>query len=204
MTAGEMAAVRRIEPHEIESDSRALLGFWIYLMTDCVLFAALFATYAVLRPNTFGGPGGAQLFSLPVALTETLTLLVSSFTCGLGVLATRNNAGKQATRWFALTFVLGICFLGIELNDFHHLVSQGDSWTRSGFLSAYFTLVGPHGVHIVVGLVWMATLVARTRIEGLTRGNVRRLILLSIFWHFLDVIWILIFTIVYLIGTAQP
>ncbi len=204
MTTRDVTTLQRLEPHEIESDSRSLLGFWIYLMTDIVLFAGLFATYAVLRPNTFGGPGGAQLFNLPVALTETVTLLVSSFTCGLGVLSLRSNARTPATRWFALTFILGLAFLSVELSDFRHLVSQGDSWTRSGFLSAYFTLVGTHGVHIVVGLVWMAILVVRTRIEGLTRGNVRRLVLLSIFWHFLDVIWIFIFTIVYLIGTTQP
>ncbi len=203
MTPREVTALQRIEPHEIESDSRTLLGFWTYLMTDIVLFAGLFATYAVLRPNTFGGPGGAALFNLPVALTETVTLLVSSFTCGLGVLSLRSNARTPATRWFALTFVLGIAFLSIEFSDLHHLVSEGDSWTRSGFLSAYFTLVGTHGVHIVGGLVWMGILIARTRIEGLTRGNVRRLLLLSIFWHFLDVIWICIFTVVYLIGTTQ-
>ncbi len=203
MTARAVTALRRIEQHEIESDARALLGFWLYLMTDIVLFAGLFATYAVLRPNTSGGPDGAALFNLPLALTETVTLLVSSFTCGLGVLSLRSNAGTPARRWFALTFLLGIAFLSIEITDFRHLVSQGDSWTRSGFLSAYFTLVGTHGVHIVVGLVWMAILVARTRIEGLTRGNVRRLVLLSIFWHFLDVIWIFIFTIVYLVGTTQ-
>lgn len=136
-------------------NSKPLLGFWIYLMTDCVLFASLFATFVVLRSNTFGGPSGQQIFSLNFVLTETLILLTSSYVCGLGILAARSGLKRQVLLCFALTFVLGAAFLGLELREFHYLAAEGDSWRRSGFLSAFFTLVGTHGLHITVGLVWI-------------------------------------------------
>lgn len=185
-----------------EAGSKSLLGFWIYLMTDCVLFASLFATYVVLRGNTFGGPDGEQLFSLSFVLTETLILLTSSFACGMAMLAARSGQKRQVLAWFALTFLLGLAFLGMELNEFHHLVAEGNSWRRSGFLSAFFTLVGTHGLHITFGLVWMATMMRQVYLRGLKTPVVRRLTMLSMFWHFLDVIWIFIFTIVYLMGIA--
>lgn len=203
MSAAELAAGGHADARDIEVDAKAIFGFWVYLMTDCVLFAGLFATYAVLRDNTFGGPAGYQIFNMPEVLVETLVLLMSSFTYGLGVLAARGNREAQVLGWFAATFVLGLVFLSIEVPDFHSLVTQGNSWTRSGFLSAYFTLVGTHGLHITIGLLWMAVLVVRVRRTGLTRGNVRRLTLLSLFWHFLDLVWIFIFTIVYLMGAAR-
>ncbi len=183
-----------------EAESKALTGFWIYLMTDCVLFASLFATFAVLRNNTYGGPGGDELFSLPFVLTETLILLTSSFTCGLGMLSARMGSKKQVLFWFALTFLLGVAFLGLELSEFHRLAAEGNNWRRSGFLSAFFTLVSTHGLHITAGLLWMAVMMYKTARRGLTTGNVRKLTMLSLFWHFLDVVWIFIFSIVYLIG----
>ncbi|HEV2403219.1 MAG TPA: cytochrome o ubiquinol oxidase subunit III [Candidatus Saccharimonadales bacterium] len=181
---------------------RNVFGFWVYLMTDCVLFASLFAVYAVLHNNTFGGPSGSQLFSLPYVLLETLSLLTSSFTCGLAMVATRLRSQKQVLVWLGLTFILGLTFLGLELKEFHHLALIGDSWRRSGFLSAYFALVGTHGAHITVGLIWMAVMMVLVWSGGLSRSSLRRLTLFSLFWHFLDIIWIFIFTIVYLFGAV--
>lgn len=187
---------------QAEDGSKPLLGFWIYLMTDCVLFASLFATYVILRMNTFGGPDGEQLFSLNFVLAETLILLTSSFVCGLGLLAARAGQRRQVIFWLGLTFLLGASFLALELNEFHHLVAEGNSWRRSGFLSAFFTLVGTHGLHITVGLLWMANMMRQVYSRGLSTPVVRRLTMLSMFWHFLDIIWIFIFTIVYLMGIA--
>lgn len=186
-----------------EAGATTMFGFWVYLMTDCVLFASLFATFAVLRNSTYGGPSGRELFSLPYVLTETLILLTSSFTCGLAILAARRQAKNQVIFWFAITFLLGLAFLGMEINEFHHLALEGNSWRRSGFLSSFFTLVGTHGLHITVGLLWMAVLVVQSIRRGLTAASVRRLTLLSLFWHFLDIIWIFIFTIVYLVGAVS-
>jgi cytochrome o ubiquinol oxidase subunit 3 len=174
----------------------------MYLMTDCVLFAALFATYAVLRANTNGGPGASELFSQPFVLAETLILLTSSYTAGLSLLAARSGHQRQTLAWLIMTGALGVSFLGLELSEFAKLAAEGNSWARSGFLSAYFTLVGTHGLHIVSGLVWMAFLLRAIAKRGLTAGNQRRLGLLSLFWHFLDVIWIFIFTFVYLLGAV--
>jgi len=182
------------------NDLKSIFGFWVYLMTDCALFASLFATYAVLRNNTFGGEPARELFSLPYVLTETLILLVSSFTCGLMILAMYNRK-KQSVLWMlALTFALGAAFLGLELNEFVNLASEGNSWTRSGFLSGFFTLVGTHGLHITVGLVWAATLGIYVYKKGIDAISAKRLFLFSLFWHFLDVIWIFIFTFVFLMG----
>ncbi len=182
--------------------SKTIFGFWVYLMTDCVLFASLFATFAVLRNNTYGGPGGERLFSLSFVLAETLILLTSSFTCGLGILAARHGKKDMVLKLFGLTFLLGLAFLGLELHEFSHLYNEGNSWRRSGFLSAFFTLVGTHGAHISVGLLWMGTMLYRVRQTGLSFNNVKRLTMLSLFWHFLDIIWIFIFTVVYLLGVT--
>lgn len=183
-----------------EEDSKTTFGFWMYLMTDCVLFASLFATFAVLRYNTFGGPGGNTLFSLSFVLAETLILLTSSFVCGLGILAARRGQKQNVLILFGITFLLGLAFLGLEFHEFSHLYHDGDSWRRSGFLSAFFTLVATHGLHITTGLLWMGTLLYRVRQFGLNRITVRQLTMLSLFWHFLDIIWIFIFTVVYLMG----
>ena len=191
-------AVARVE--STPEESKSLFGFWVYIMTDCVLFASLFATYAVLHNNTYGGPGGKELFSLNFVLAETLILLTSSFICGLAILAARRGNIRQVLLLFGLTFALGLAFLGLELSEFRHLYLEGNSWRRSGFLSAFFTLVGTHGLHITSGLIWMGVMMARVRQDGITPISLRRLTMLSLFWHFLDIIWIFIFTIVYLMG----
>ena len=183
--------------HEIEeahNTEKTVFGFWVYLMTDCVLFAALFATFAVLRNNTFGGPSGQEIFKLPYVLIETIVLLTSSFTCGLAMISMQQRKREQMLRWLTATFALGLVFLGLELSEFHHLIVEGNSWRRSGFLSSYFTLVGTHGLHITVGLLWLIVLAAKVRKGGLNSTNVKRLTLFSLFWHFLDVVWIFIFT----------
>lgn len=184
----------------ISQSDKTPFGFWVYIMTDCVLFATLFATYAVLHANTYGGPSSSILFSLPYVLTETLLLLTSSFTCGLAVLAGQHRDKNQLLLWLGITFLLGTGFLGMELSEFHRLVVEGDSWRRSGFLSAFFTLVGTHGLHITIGLLWIAVLTSRIWTQQLTSTIMRKLMLFSLFWHFLDIVWIFIFTMVYLMG----
>lgn len=184
-------------------DRKTLVGFWVYVMTDCVLFASLFATYAVLQSNTNGGPAGRELFSLDNVLAETLLLLSSSFAAGMAVLAARSRQKKAALGWLLITGILGILFLALELSEFRALVLEGNNWRRSGFLSAFFTLVGTHGLHITAGLVWLIVLLQRVASTGLSRITIRRLTLFSIFWHFLDLVWIFIFTIVYLSGAIQ-
>lgn len=187
---------------EEANTTKTVFGFWVYIMTDCVLFATLFATYAVLHGNTYDGPAGRQIFNLHLVLAETLILLTSSFTIGLAMLAAHQSNKSKTILWFFATFLLGAAFLTIELSEFRHLVNDGNSWRRSGFLSAFFTLVGTHGLHITAGLVWMIVLISKLYRNGFAKNILKRLMLLSIFWHFLDVIWIFIFTIVYLMGVA--
>lgn len=183
-------------------DNKTLFGFWVYIMTDCVLFASLFATYAVLHANTYGGASGASLFDIHGVLAETLILLTSSFTCGLAMLAARRGVKSQVIFWLTITFLLGLAFLLLEINEFSGLVADGNSWTRSGFLSGFFTLVGTHGLHITVGLSWMLAMLIKIQRSGLNRFTMRRLTMFSLFWHFLDIVWIFIFTIVYMMGVA--
>jgi cytochrome o ubiquinol oxidase subunit 3 len=199
------AAASIIEQPEVslDRDTKVIFGFWVYIMTDCVLFASLFATYAVLHNNTNGGPAGKELFSLPYVLMETMLLLTSSFTCGLAMLAMNRGHLRKLAVWLGVTFALGAGFLGMELKEFHHLAMEGNSWHRSGFLSSYFTLVGTHGLHITVGLFWVLVLLWQLKSRGLTKGTIRRLTLFSMFWHFLDIVWIFIFTIVYLMGALR-
>ena len=186
---------------EQETLQRKSIGFWIYLMTDCVLFASLFAVFAVLRSATAGGPSGADIFDLPFVLIETMVLLVSSFTVGLGLLAARYGYKRQAIAWLVVTFLLGVTFLVMEISEFRHLIAEGDGWQRSAFLSSYFTLVATHGLHIAVGLLWMLVVIIRLIRFNFKHTDLGRLSLLSLFWHFLDVIWIFIFSIVYLMGS---
>ena len=192
-----------LAPHLAEMTDKTLFGFWTYLMTDCVLFASLFAVYAVQHGSTFGGPDGHDLFKLPYVLVETFALLISSFTCGLALLALQKRDKTMVLTWLAITFALGALFLGMELSEFHAMAAEGNSWRRSGFLSSYFTLVGTHGLHITVGLIWMAVLGVFTGRKGLTASIRKRLTLLGMFWHFLDVVWIFIFTVVYLYGSLR-
>ncbi|MBI3494427.1 cytochrome o ubiquinol oxidase subunit III [Candidatus Saccharibacteria bacterium] len=185
-----------------QADDKTLFGFWVYILTDCVVFACLFATFAVLRFNTFGGPGAEELFSLPFVFVETMLLLTSSFVCGLAILAARAKNKKQTLILLAVTFVLGLAFVGMEISEFSNLVHEGNSWQRSAFLSSFFTLVGTHGLHITVGLVWILTMGWLIYRRGLERNIIRKLLLFSLFWHFLDIVWIFIFTIVYLLGAT--
>lgn len=187
------------DPHQ-DTFSKTVLGFWIYLMTDCLLFATFFVTYAVLHDRTFGGPSSQDLFELSTAFAETMILLFSSVTCGLGMLAAVKNQKKRMLGWFFVTFILGASFIAIELTEFTQLVHEGHSWQKSAFLSSFFTLVGTHGLHVSFGLLWLAVMIAQLYWQGLTVNTFRRLVIFSLFWHFLDLIWIFIFTFVYLMG----
>jgi cytochrome o ubiquinol oxidase subunit 3 len=186
--------------HEAEANDRVMFGFWIYLMTDLLMFAVLFAVYAVLHGNTLGGPSGSELFSLPLALTNTLLLLTSSFTCGLGMVAARRGNKNQVLAWFGITFALGLAFLGVELYEFAEFIHEGHTMSVNAFLSSFFVLVGTHALHITFGLLWMAITLGFVVARGLNRHMVRKLSLLSLFWHFLDIVWIFIFTVVYLMA----
>jgi cytochrome o ubiquinol oxidase subunit 3 len=185
---------------ETAIQEKKTIGFWAYLMTDLVLFASLFATFAVLRNNTAGGPGGSELFDMPFVLLETMILLTSSFTVGLAILGSNRGYKKQTIFWLLVTFALGVAFLSLELSEFSHLAAEGNSWQRSGFLSAFFTLVGTHGLHIAIGLLWLAVMIIRLIKSKFKKTDLNRLALFGLFWHFLDVVWIFIFSIVYLIG----
>ena len=196
-----MVEEQKLHHHEVleaEATDRVLFGFWVYLMTDLLMFSVLFACYAVLHNNTFGGATASELFSLPVALTETLILLTSSFTVGIAMVAARNRDKTQTLIWFGLTFVLGLAFLVLELKEFTALIHEGHTLKTNAFLSSFFILVGTHGLHITSGLVWMATTMGYIMKRGLNAPLVRKLSMLSLFWHFLDIVWIFIFTIVYL------
>lgn len=179
-------------------DDSVAFGFWVYLMSDCLLFASLFATFAVLRGATFGGATAQEIFDLPFVLTETMLLLTSSFTVGLGNLAVRLHKKDLALALLGTTLVLGLLFLAMELYEFRHLILEGNGPNKSAFLSAFFTLVGTHGLHVLLGSIWMLTLMAHLLLRGITASTTRKLFCLSLFWHFLDMIWIFIFTFVYL------
>lgn len=175
-------------------------GFWVYIMSDCMLFAALFATYAVLKNNIFTGPSGKELFSLPFVMIETIILLTSSFTYGLAVLKSKEGNKEGTLTFFAITFLLGIAFIGMELYEFIELIHEGATPQSSAFLSAFFTLVGTHGLHVCGGLIWMTVLFIQIIIHGINGKTQTKIFSLGLFWHFLDVIWIFVFTIVYLMG----
>ena len=189
------------EAEHIETGSTTVLGFWIYLMSDCLLFAALFATYAVLAGESAGGPTGRNLFSLPYVLTETVCLLLSSFTYGMAMLALNRGARVGVLRWLAITALLGLCFIAMEISEFHRMIGEGAGPDRSAFLSSFFALVGTHGLHVTSGLIWMAVMIAQVAMRGLSATNRTRLICLSLFWHFLDIVWIGVFSVVYLTGS---
>jgi len=185
-----------------DTASTVTLGFWIYLMSDCVLFAALFASFAVLRDQTASGPDAHEIFRLPYVLVETACLLVSSFTYGMAMIAMERNRQAGMLGWIGLTLLLGLGFLSLEVHEFAALVGEGAGPDRSGFLTAFFTLVGTHGLHVLSGMVWMLVLIAHVLRRGPTAANRARLACLSLFWHFLDIVWIGVFTVVYLIGAA--
>ena len=175
-------------------------GFWIFLLSDIIMFSALFAAYAVLSGQTAGGPSGRELFELRHVGIETLCLLFSSYTCGLGVLAIERRHMRAFHLSFALTFVLGATFLGLEISEFAGLVARGAGPSHSAFLSAFFSLVGLHGVHVTAGLLWLSFMVAQTTARGPRDFVRRRLLCFSLFWHALDIIWVALLTLVYLLG----
>jgi cytochrome o ubiquinol oxidase subunit 3 len=180
-----------------------LLGFWVYLMSDCLIFAVLFAMYGVVGGNYAAGPSPRDLFDLELVAVNTAMLLFSSITYGFAMLEMQRNRVNATLAWLAVTGVFGLAFLGIELYEFQHLIHQGAGPQRSAFLSAFFTLVGTHGLHVTFGIVWLVTLLVQLKRWGLTAANRRRLACLSLFWHFLDVIWIGVFTYVYLMGALR-
>ncbi|WP_454858490.1 cytochrome o ubiquinol oxidase subunit III [Rhizobium binxianense] len=186
--------------HGHDSGSNTVLGFWIYLMSDCLIFATLFATFGVLAASTAGAPGGEEIFDLPYVAVETVILLISSFTFGMAGLQMQVGARKRVIEWLAITFVFGAAFIVMEVHEFMALLQEGAGPDRSAFLSAYFTLVGTHGLHVTAGLVWLAVMVHQVSRFGLDHIVRRRLACLSLFWHFLDLIWICVFTFVYLRG----
>ncbi|WBU57293.1 cytochrome o ubiquinol oxidase subunit III [Paracoccus sediminicola] len=187
------------EPHHPDGHSTPL-GFWIYLMSDCLIFAILFATFAVLGHRYGGGPGPQELFDLPLVALNTAMLLISSITFGFSMLAMHEGNQKGVIRWLGITAAFGAAFLAIEIYEFSHLIHEGAGPGRSAFLSAFFTLVGTHGLHVTFGLLWLGIMVIQIRKHGLSPANMRRLNCLSLFWHFLDVIWIGVFSFVYLMG----
>lgn len=185
-----------------DSDTNDLFGFWLYILSDCILFSTLFASYAALYKNVYGGFSIHDFTSLPYVFYETMALLASSFTYGLAMLALQKNKINSVMIWVMGTFLLGLVFLTLEINEFVHLYTEGHSWQGSAALSAFFTLVGTHGLHVALGLFWMAVLLFQFLILGPTSFMKRRFTYLGIFWAFLDIIWIFVFTIVYLMGAV--
>ncbi|WP_297801807.1 cytochrome o ubiquinol oxidase subunit III [uncultured Brevundimonas sp.] len=190
------------DPHLPEGHSTSL-GFWMYLMSDCLIFAMLFAVFAVIGGNYAAGPAPKDLFDLNLIAVNTAMLLFSSITYGFAMLAMMKGKVGQTMGWLAITGLFGLAFLGIELYEFRHLIHVGATPQRSGFLSAFFILVGTHGLHVTFGIIWLVTLMVQVKMKGLIPANKRRLMCLSMFWHFLDVIWIGVFTFVYLMGMLR-
>jgi len=181
--------------------SKEVFGFWLYIMTDCIIFAVLFATYVVLRHNTYGGPSMKDIVDLPYVFGETLFLLTSSFTYGLAILNLYKKRRQAIIFCLMITFILGLGFIIMEVNEFAHLIHEGYSWQTSGFLSGFFTLVGTHGFHVSLGLLWMIILAIKLSLnKTISPATMRKLTYLGLFWSFLDIVWIFIFTIVYLMG----
>jgi cytochrome o ubiquinol oxidase subunit 3 len=190
------------DPHDHDADhapSNSVFGFWLYLMTDCILFAALFATFAVMSHQFAGGPSGKDLFEIQGVAIETAILLFSSITYGFAMLGAHKNNKSTTLFWLLVTFVLGASFVVLEIREFSHLIAEGAGPDRSAFLSAFFTLVGTHGLHVTSGLVWMVVMMIQVvRAPSLGERELRRLTCLSLFWHFLDIVWIGVFSFVYL------
>ncbi|MBB4120853.1 cytochrome o ubiquinol oxidase subunit III [Martelella radicis] len=201
MTIADQTGDTHHDDHAHHS-SPTQLGFWIYLMSDCLIFGTLFATYAVLGRSYAGGPSPADLFELNFALIETALLLFSSVTFGMGML--RMDKGDKAglMKWLIVAGLFAIGFLAMEIYEFHHFIELGATPDRSAFLSAYFTLVGTHGLHVTFGTIWLIVLLVQLSRKGLTESTRRRTATLSMFWHFLDLVWIGVFSLVYLTGVV--
>lgn len=187
------------ESHDDHGSSNTVLGFWVYLMTDCIIFASLFAVFAVMGNQFAAGPSGKDVFELPGVMLETAILLFSSITFGFGMLAAYKGKKTALLAWLAVTFLLGAAFIALEIHEFQLLIQQGYGPGTSAFLSAFFTLVGTHGLHVTAGLIWMVVLAVQVICsKKITQRNLTRLACLSLFWHFLDIVWICVFTFVYL------
>lgn len=192
-------------PHEIHPHDKRMIvgyGFWIWLISDIIMFSAFFATFAVLSENTVSGPSGRDLFSVGLVAVETACLLLSSFTCGIATIGAQARKRRMFYGGMALTFVLGAVFLGLEIYEFSELVAEGAGPSRSGFLSSFFALIGCHGLHVTAGLLWLLTMVAQVWAKGFRDDIQRRLLCFSLFWHTLDIIWVALFSLVYLVGVA--
>ncbi len=203
-TPGAQAPVFYVaDEHEHPEGASTYLGFWIYVMSDCLIFACLFATFGVLGGNYAAGPAPKDVFELPIVAVNTAMLLLSSITYGFAMLAMDRDKTGATLGWLAVTALFGAAFVGIELHEFAGLIHEGATPERSAFLSSFFTLVGTHGLHVTSGLVWMVVLMVQVATKGLVQANKRRLLCLSMFWHFLDVVWIGVFTFVYLLGMLR-
>ncbi|MFC4257273.1 cytochrome o ubiquinol oxidase subunit III [Altererythrobacter xixiisoli] len=200
---GEPVRFYELEEHAHPEGHSTMLGFWIYLMSDCLIFAILFACYAVLGANYAAGPSPKDLFDLNLIAINTAMLLLSSLTYGFALIGLQQNRLRLVQIWLAVTGLFGAAFLGIELYEFSHLIHLEATPQRSAFLSAFFTLVGTHGLHVTFGIIWLVTLLVQLGRHGLIPANKRRVMCLSMFWHFLDVIWIGVFTFVYLMGALR-
>jgi len=181
-------------------ENGTLLGFWVYLMSDCLIFACLFAAYGVLGREFAGGPTAAEVLELPTVAVNTTLLLLSSITYGFAVLEMQRDRQNPMMMWLAVTGLLGAGFITLELREFAHLISIGAGPQRSAFLSSFFTLVGTHGLHVSSGILWLIVLMVQVGKKGLISANKRRLMCLSMFWHFLDLVWVGVFSFVYLMG----
>ncbi len=190
------------EPVIANRASKTYFLFWTYLMTDLLMFAGLFASFAVLRGSTFGGPGEKDIYHLPLVLIETIILLVSSYTAGLAVYFAGRSNLRAVVNLLSITGILGVSFVSFELYEFIGLFSEGNSFRRSGFLTSYFSLVGTHGLHITAAIVWLVILLGYLSKRGLSDSMVRKITLFGMFWHFLDIVWIFIFSVVYLMGSS--
>jgi cytochrome aa3 quinol oxidase subunit III len=194
------ATNQKSHEHGMEEEEKYILGFWIFLASDLVLFASLFATYLVLYTHTDGGPTGQQLFEIPVFTLETFLLLTSSFTCGLAMHELRKGNLQKLIGWIVVTVLLGLAFVGIEVNEFVSYSLDGATMQRSGFLSAFYTLVGTHGLHVSLGIVWLILVAIQLKRKSIQPTIARKFINAGLYWHFLDVVWVMIFTVVYLMG----
>lgn len=188
------------QEHGQDEGSLKMFGFWIFLVTDLILFATLFATYVILRTRYNGGPTGEELFSIPIFTASTFILLTSSFTSGLAVLALQNNHVKKTIGWLVVTILLGMSFIGLEIFEFNNLVSEGATISTSAFLSAFYVLVGTHGLHVSAGIIWMTGAAIQLWRYGINDKTAHKVNVVSLYWHFLDVVWIFIYTVVYLMG----
>jgi len=195
-------AVAAHDAHHHDSDTTDVFGFWLYILSDCLLFATLFATFAVLRTSTFGVATMKDITSLPFVLVETLLLLTSSLTFGFSMLSAYKKRASGVKFWLSITFLLGAAFVAMEVYEFAHLYHEGHGWQTSAAMSAFFTLVGTHGLHVSIGLFWILIMLLQLSLQGVNNNIMRRMTYLGLFWHFLDIVWIFVFTIVYLMGVV--